>query len=1677
MKLTMRLAVLLPLYVSALAQPARLESSRLTTGFLQHPTEQVYSILAPAYRSAIDAEGIHLYRGSRRVGVRFPGAELHWRPEGQVVRNVHVLGPNTRSLRSASSLRVRDAWSGVDIRLLLAGDRLKTEFHLAPGVAVSTVKYCMDTAHPSAIGGGEALRIDAGEGWVWTEENVRAWQTAPSGETLPVDARFAVLDSHCVGFHVDGVDASLPLIIDPEVVFSSYLGGGMFDSVTALRSDAAGNTYVGGWTESTDFPVANAYRGSNAGRIDGFLAKINASGQLVYATYIGGSNEDRVQALAVDAAGNLIAAGLTSSTDFPKQSAAFATHGGARDAFLLKLNSAGNQLVFSTYFGGAGHDSALAVALDPSGNIAVAGETASPNFPLAAPALTCRTGTNGFVSRFSSAGALQFSTCLGGTADDRIKGIATSADGAIHVTGATLSSDFPVVSAYQSARSGAMDAIYAKFSSQGNLLVATYLGGSGGSDLSEESGYGVAIDSSGRAWVAGVTPSTDFPLRSTGHQTVYGGGLSDAFVAIIGGNGVPEWASYIGGSGADAAMAIDASGTTIAIAGTTNSNNLPVVRPTQATRAGEYDAFWGIYNTSGNALTYLSYLGGAGSDSALAVNVSAGILVTGGSTLSGNFIVSGAIQNNNPGGFGGFVSRIRLGPAVASLTPASGYGLSPTFNLSLWHTNSASDIATASLKLEATGPGCQVSYSRSQNTIALYVEESATWLTSALGTGGMIENARCSVTGASVAATSSGSTLNLTIPLSLKSGFGGEKTVSVSAVDSLGTSTGWIAKGTWNASVATAPVLVSLTPSTGSGASATMQVVVSDVNGAADIALVQIAIDTGLGPNGCYVQFQAPGNVNLYRSSDGVWLQSTLSSGAPVEHTNCRVNTATSSVTTSGNTLTFTVSLTFKSPFTGAKEVHVSAGDRGGLTLDWVKAGTWSVDMPDAPRIASLSPNVGVGLNATFTLTASDSSGYADIRTIGLIFNTSVTGLNGCHIQFDRQTRNVSLYRDSDAQWISFVAGTSASIENSNCIVSGTGLSATEAGTQVILAIPITFKAAFSGARNIYTTVSDAGGLAEPWKAAGSWTVTAPSPPAIGSVTPSNGAGSSVVFNAVVSDGNGFGDISTVLFLLNTSVTHVNACYLWYQKLNNTMFLYRDSDGGWLPLVIGSSGTVENSNCVLSSTGLTVTGSGDTLTFRIPLSFKQGFAGTKNFYMYASDYASLASGWTQKATWDTTATPPAPPVVNSVTPNSGSGTSVTFQLNVSDANGASDISAVLLLVNDSITDVNGCYVWYTLASKAYLFRDTDRAWLPVTPGTQESAETAQCKLTGTGVSNTSSGNTLTASIGLTLKAAFTGTKNVYGYALDAANQASGWKQIGTWATASIAYVPKVNSVAPNSGSGRTPLFVLNASDDNGAADLKTVLFLVNDAINDVNACYLWYTIATNKIHLFRDSDRAWLPVTLGTQETAENNACSIVGTGVSMAVSGNGINVSLAITFKQSYSGAKNLYGYAFDTANLVSGWTLLGTWNPSPAAPTPPSITVTPNAGSGGSATFTVTATDANGSSDIASMQFLVNTSVSDVAGCYLWYAPSANRIHLFRDSDRTWLPLQVGSSGTVENAQCILSSSGLTSASSGNSIVLTIPLTFKPGFSGAKTTYAYTYDLGNLQWGWNPTGTWNIP
>jgi hypothetical protein len=196
-----------------------------------------------------------------------------------------------------------------------------------------------------------------------------------------------------------------------------------------------------------------------------------------------------------------------------------------------------------------------------------------------------------------------------------------------------------------------------------------------------------------------------------------------------------------------------------------------------------------------------------------------------------------------------------------------------------------------------------------------------------------------------------------------------------------------------------------------------------------------------------------------------------------------------------------------------------------------------------------------------------------------------------------------------------------------------------------------------------------------------------------------------------------------------------------------------------------------------------------------------------------------------------------------------------------------------------------------------------------------------------------------------------------------------------------------------------------------------------------------------------------------------------------MAVSGNGINVSLAITFKQSYSGAKNLYGYAFDTANLVSGWTLLGTWNPSPAAPTPPSITVTPNAGSGGSATFTVTATDANGSSDIASMQFLVNTSVSDVAGCYLWYAPSANRIHLFRDSDRTWLPLQVGSSGTVENAQCILSSSGLTSASSGNSIVLTIPLTFKPGFSGAKTTYAYTYDLGNLQWGWNPTGTWNIP
>ena len=346
-----------------------------------------------------------------------------------------------------------------------------------------------------------------------------------------LDGRFILLADNRVGFEVAAYDRRRPLVIDPTLSYQTSLAGSDDDQGYGIAVDSSGNAYVTGDTYSSDFPTtASALQATfGGGDDDAFVTKLDATGAVVYSTYLGGSSDDQGYGIAVDSSGNAYVTGDTYSSDFPTTASAYQPAlNGISDAFVTELNAAGNGLLYSTYLGGSKGDFGQGIAVDSSGNAYVTGYTYSSDFPTTAGAYDTSCGTDeecnstadAFVTKIDTtktgSASLTYSTYLGGSSYDFGWGIAVDSAGNAYVTGEADSSDFPTTaSAYQPAfGGGSSDAFVAKLSATGGaLLYSTYLGGS-----SNDYGYGIAVDSAGNAYVTGEADSSDFPTTASAYQ-------------------------------------------------------------------------------------------------------------------------------------------------------------------------------------------------------------------------------------------------------------------------------------------------------------------------------------------------------------------------------------------------------------------------------------------------------------------------------------------------------------------------------------------------------------------------------------------------------------------------------------------------------------------------------------------------------------------------------------------------------------------------------------------------------------------------------------------------------------------------------------------------------------------------------------------------------------------------------------------------------------------------------------------------------------------------------------------------------------------------------------------------------------------------------------------------------
>jgi hypothetical protein len=649
-----------------------------------------------------------------------------------------------RDVAHYARVSYENVYPGVNMAFHGAQRQFEFDFVVAPGANPAPIGFLFTGAQGMKTDDSGNLVISSAAGDVLLHKPV-AYQER-QGARQAVDARFLLKSGNKVSFELGDYDRSRELVIDPSVSYeySTYLGGTDDDEGYAIAFDSSGNAYVTGQTASPTFPGAS---GTLPDAAAVFVTKIDADGSsLLYSTYVGGTGTgtDSGNGIAVDASGDAFVAGGTTSTTFPTTSVAFQkTLKGAGNAFVFELVPDGTSLTYCTYLGGSGNDVALGIALDSAGNAYPVGETSSTDFPTSPNPLqgyVAGSKASGFVTKLNSLGtALVYSTYLGGSsAGDFVGAVALDSSDNVYVTGQTFSSSFPTTTgAFQpkcgSCSGGDSDAFVTKLSPTGSaLLYSTFLGGSG-TDI----GDGIAVDSSGNAYVTGLTGSTDFPLQSA-LQTALGG-ADDAFVTKLNPAGSAlVYSTFLGGSQPDgavtfgASIAVDSSGYAY-LTGQTSSTDFPLQSALQSTYGGgSTDAFVSEINSTGSALAFSTYLGGSqdeddsGSYGAIAVDsVGANIYVTG-STLSINFPTfptQSPYQKNNAGGTDAFVAKYAQSQSfsIVATTPAAvAPGTSGTSMVTLTAFHGYSSPVNLSCSVSGTGsplPACSTtSFSPGQVT-------------------------------------------------------------------------------------------------------------------------------------------------------------------------------------------------------------------------------------------------------------------------------------------------------------------------------------------------------------------------------------------------------------------------------------------------------------------------------------------------------------------------------------------------------------------------------------------------------------------------------------------------------------------------------------------------------------------------------------------------------------------------------------------------------------------------------------------------------------------------------------------------------------------------------------------------------------------------------------------------
>lgn len=867
-------------------------------------------------------------------------------------------------------------------------------------------------------------------------------------------------------------------------------------------------------------------------------------------------------------------------------------------------------------------------------------------------------------------------------------------------------------------------------------------------------------------------------------------------------------------------------------------------------------------------------------------------------------------------------------PVATYVSPNSGSGPGSSFQFNWSDATGGSNIRRAWVLIGprlAWQDSCSISYESDPGIVSLSRGDGDNWSEPApLVPETALSSPLCALRQPSVSR--SGEWFALSATLEFSEAFNGEKRIWLRAQNNDGAVSEWTEMGRYTVAAPNQPPQVSsISHSSHAGPGSPVVVEVTDANGAADLSVVEVLVNSTNNPReACYVEAYLRGRYFGLRSDNGESVAAASGFSAPrrIENSYCVLDGTASAVETGKDSVKIRFAILPKGPLAGDQTIFVRARDALGASSPWAQSGPWTVP-PDPnnqpPEIAAAATPPPRGHFASFQLLARDPDSAMDLASIDLLLGGSPEDAAPCWLRFSRRAGTLQLLSEDGQSWLSPPPDRNV-VEHSRCSIPA-GASSALSGAELRVTLGAAFRPPLAGNKSVWVRATDAAGASSGWRKLGDFTVEFPAanrPPRVSPVAPATGAGPARNFVFGGEDPDGYQDIRLLRFYLRSADAPDKGCLIEHDRLSGLFYLLSDDSPEWsAPLPAARS--AGNSRCRLLSAYMHSYGG---LLYRVSatVAFNSELAGSVRLLQQVVDMAGVESGWSETGVWSATY-PNRAPSAATVSPSSGEGAEQDFEFVIRDPDGAADLSWVYLTFAPGSSLFNNCHIAVSPSSPLlYIFDDPRLRSYGMTLGSGGVLENGQCSISLKHASTALDGDAFIVRLRIRFLAGLSGDNFVSVSAYDTLSATLDLRQLASWRVPPPGPNRPPETLALTAEASSTSATLrASYSDPDGYGDLAALDLRLGEG---PGACAIRYDRPAHAFQISTGTGDGWKsPVAANSGELVENAACSFTPWSVRYEGSGQTLTLTVPVTLKSAALATASRWLAATDRAGSQTGW------------------------------------------------------------------------------------------------------------------------------------------------------------